>query len=71
MKIKIKVVPGARKQEIIQMSDGSLKIKLHSQPVRFKANKELIEVLANYYNVQKDKISIVSGYSSRQKVIEI
>lgn len=71
MKIKVKVVPGAREQEVIQMSDGSLKIKLHSQPVKFKANKELIEVLADYYNVQKNKISIISGHTSSHKVVEI
>lgn len=71
MKIKVKVITGASKQEVTQMSDGLLKIKLCSQPIKFKANKELIEVLAGYCNVKKDKIFIISGHTSNHKIIEI
>ena len=59
MKIKVKVIPRASKQEIIKMADGSLKVKLCSQPVNFKANKELVEVLADYYKTKKQNVSIL------------
>ena len=70
MKIKIRVIPNAKKVEIKKENDY-LKIKLKSKPENGKANKELIEILSEYFNISKVKIRILSGLKSRNKVVEI
>jgi uncharacterized protein len=70
-KIIIRVKPNSKQQKIEEVEDGSLKIYLKSSPVNGKANKELIQMLADKYNVPKSHISIRLGLASRQKVVEI
>lgn len=71
MKIKIKVSTHSKRQQISVQPDGSLKIKLKSLPVKGKANEELIELLAGYYKIFRNQITIVKGLASGDKVAEI
>ncbi|BAY82736.1 hypothetical protein NIES267_22200 [Calothrix parasitica NIES-267] len=71
MQIRVKVKPNSKEQTIIEEEDGSLTIRLKSPPVDGKANQELIKVMSKKYNVPKSHISIKSGASSRQKLIEV
>ncbi|MDB9446253.1 DUF167 domain-containing protein [Anabaenopsis tanganyikae CS-531] len=71
MQRRVKVKPNCKEQKIEEQSDGSLTVKLKSPPVDGKANEELIKLLAEKFKVSKSRISIKSGLSSRQKLIEI
>lgn len=71
MKKQVKVKPNSKQQNIEELADGSLKVNLKSPPVDGKANKELIELLAKKFAVSKSQISIKSGLSSRNKLVEI
>lgn len=68
---QIKVKPNSKKQAVEESADGSLTVHLKSPPVDGKANKELIEILAETFNVSKSQIRIKSGLSSRNKLVEI
>jgi uncharacterized protein len=68
---QVKVKPNSKKQSIEESTDGSLTVHLKSPPVDGKANKELIDLLAEKFNVSKSQIRIKSGVSSRNKLIEI
>lgn len=68
---QVKVKPNSKKQSIEESLDGSLTVHLKSPPVDGKANKELIELLAEKFNVSKSQILIKAGLSSRSKLIEI
>ena len=46
-----------------------LKWGLHSAPEGGKANKELIEGVARFFNLSKSRVRILQGESSRQKVV--
>lgn len=72
MNIKIRVLPRSSRNEIVgEMADGTLKIKLTAPPVDGKANDALVELLAEYFDTTKSKIKIVSGLTSKNKIIEI
>ncbi len=71
MLIHIKVTPRSSKNEILLQPDGSYKIRLTVPPVDGAANKKIIELLSDYFDVAKSKIVIVRGESSRNKLIEI
>ncbi len=70
MKINIKVTVNAKKQKVAQVNNG-LKVYLKAKPEKGKANKELISLLALYFDISKNNINIVKGEHSRNKVIEI
>ncbi|MDZ8065565.1 MAG: DUF167 domain-containing protein [Nostoc sp. DedQUE08] len=71
MQKKIKVKPNSKQQKIKEQPDGSLTVYLKSPPVDGKANEELIKLLADKFDVPKSHIRIKSGFSSRQKLMEI
>ena len=76
MKISIKVIPNAKQNEIAEGGfDESgariLKIRVNQPPEDGKANKAAIELLAKYLKVKKSAVSIISGETSRNKIIDI
>lgn len=70
MLFNIKVIPNASKSRVCKEKD-LIKVYVQSPPVDGKANKELVEVLAEHFNVKKNQIEIVRGRTSRVKVIKI
>ncbi|MBN3040537.1 MAG: DUF167 domain-containing protein [Candidatus Omnitrophica bacterium] len=70
MKIKVRVIPRAKKQRIEEFDQG-LKVYLNEPALLGKANSRLVEVLAAYFKTKKRNITIVSGLKQRDKIIEI
>jgi len=71
MQKQVKVKPNSKQQAIEESADGSLTVYLKSPPVDGKANKELMELLAEKFDVPKSQIRIKLGLSSRTKLVEI
>lgn len=46
-------------------------MSLKSRPEGGKANRELIKKLADYYGVNTGGIRIVSGRTSKKKIVEV
>ena len=70
MKINVKVIANSSKDSIEKTSDG-LKVHLKEKAIKGKANKALIEMLAEHFKVKKSQIQIVKGQTSNQKIISI
>jgi len=66
----VKVSPRAKKTRIEPFGEG-LKVYISEPAIEGKANKKLIEVLAEYYRVKKQSIKIIKGQKQRNKVIAI
>ncbi|OGZ60650.1 MAG: hypothetical protein A2932_00435 [Candidatus Spechtbacteria bacterium RIFCSPLOWO2_01_FULL_46_10] len=71
MKISVKVVSGAKKERIEKMDGGTFKIYVSAPAKEGKANKRLVELLADYFNVAKSAIRIKHGTRGPVKIIEI
>ena len=56
---------------IVGLHDGAIKIKLTAPPVDGAANKMCIKFLAKYLKVPTSSIEIISGQSSRKKLMYI
>lgn len=69
--IKVKIVPGSSKNKIDGVYNNTLKISITAPPVEGKANKKCIAYLAKYFDVAKSKIKIISGQTSKNKLIKI
>jgi uncharacterized protein len=76
MKISVKVIPNAKQHEVVDdvfdlLGARILKVKVNQPPEDGRANKAVIEILADYFKVKKSAVSIISGETSRNKIIEI
>ncbi len=69
--IKVKVEPRSSRSGISGLYGESLKVKLRSPPVEGKANNEIISVLAKKLGIKKSQIEIISGRSSKNKIIRL
>lgn len=70
--LAIRVTPRAKRNEIVEiLADDTIKIRLTAPPVEGKANKALIEFLADVIGVSKSRIEIVAGAAGRDKLVSI
>jgi len=67
----VKIQPRARRNAIVGELGNALKIALTTPPVEGRANEACIEFLADLLDLPRSSITIVSGQSSRNKVIRI
>jgi uncharacterized protein (TIGR00251 family) len=70
MRLNIRVIPNAKQNKAVK-EENRYKIYLTSPPVEGKANKALVNFLAEQFKVKKNKIKIVRGLKSRDKIVEI
>lgn len=65
--LSIKVIPCARKNEIIGWQNGWLKIKVCVPPEKGEANRAIVHLLAKTFQLPQNKIVLVRGANARQK----
>ena len=68
---KARVQPRAPRSEIAGEHNGAIKLRLAAPPVDGKANQECRSFLARLLKVSATSVEIISGSTSRDKVIRI
>lgn len=71
MIITVKVHAQARKNVVVEIDQKQLKVSLVAPAVDGKANKALINLLADYYHIRKSHIDIIKGLKSKNKTVSI
>ncbi|MES1943165.1 hypothetical protein PC39_03542 [Salinisphaera sp. PC39] len=71
MKLKLKVVPGARRDEIAGWLGDALKVRVSAPPEKGKANAAVIALLAARLGVPERDVHLVSGAGAPRKTVEI
>ena len=71
MQITIVTHPNARKPRVEQDLLGTLHVYVNAPPLEGKANKAVIEALADYFKVKKNAVTLLSGQKSKNKRLEI
>lgn len=71
MKIFVYVRADARENKVEKVDDTTYKVSVKAPPVGGKANIEVEEILANYFNIPASQVYIVSGFKSKSKVVEV
>jgi uncharacterized protein (TIGR00251 family) len=70
MKIRVKVKPNSRTEEVNQEGDSFI-VKVKEPPKEGKANQAVIKLLAEHFGVPQSHVRILSGFKSRNKVVEV
>jgi uncharacterized protein len=70
-RITVKVHPRARRSALAGRFGDAWKLDLAAPPVDGKANEECIRFFADLAQVPRARVRIVTGLTSRMKVVEI
>lgn len=71
VRFSVRLQPRASKNEITGLQGFSLKVRVTAPPVDGMANQALIDFLSETLAVARRDVRIVSGLTSRTKVVEI
>lgn len=71
MRIKVKAKPQAHEEKVLKIDQDIFVVAVKEPPVYGKANAAIEKALANYFDVSKSRVHVVSGHSSKQKIVEI
>jgi uncharacterized protein (TIGR00251 family) len=69
--LSVRVHPGASRETVVLLSDGTLDVRLRARPVEGQANDRLVELLAERLGLRRRDVTLVSGVRSRQKLVKI
>jgi uncharacterized protein (TIGR00251 family) len=70
-RLKVKAVPGASRSEIVGRLGAALKIRVAAPPEGGKANREILDLLAERLGLPAASVTLVSGAASPAKVVEL
>ena len=70
MKVWVKVKPNSKSEEVAWEGDN-LVVRVKEPPREGKANQAVIRVLAKHFGVSQSQVKILSGFKSKDKVIEV
>ena len=71
MIVKVVVHPNSKTRKVEKANDDCLQIYTNNRAIEGKANKEVLEILTEYFKTKKNKIFLISGEKSREKKFEL
>jgi len=71
MKIFVKAKPNLKQEKVEKVDEQNYIVSVKEPPKKGKANNAIRNALAVYFKIGSSNVRIVSGHSSRNKIIEI
>ena len=71
MLINIRAKPGAKENNIQKIDGEHFVVSVKESPVQGRANAAIIKLLTGYFSVTLSDIAIISGRTSRNKIVRI
>jgi len=70
-RLRLRVKPGARKTAIVGVHGGALKVAVAAAPEKGKANRAVVDLLAEALDLPSSAVTITAGEASQDKAVEI
>jgi uncharacterized protein len=70
-RLRLRVSPGARRTELVGRHGDAWKVRVSAPPEDGRANDAVLSLLAERVGVPRRAVAIVSGHSSREKVVQM
>jgi uncharacterized protein len=70
VKIQVKVKPSSKTAEVSREGDNFI-VKVKEPPKEGKANQAVIKLLAEHFGVPRSRVRILSGFRSKNKIVEV
>lgn len=71
MKVTVSVKPSAREEKVEKISETEYKVSVKEPAKEGRANWGVERALAVYFKIPPSRARIISGHTSRKKIVEI
>ncbi|MBI2099043.1 DUF167 domain-containing protein [Candidatus Uhrbacteria bacterium] len=71
MKIFVAAKPSAKEEKVEAIDENHFRIAVKEPPSQGKANEAIIKAVARHFGISAQRVRIVAGASSRNKMLEI
>ena len=71
MRLKVKVQPGSKTDEVTKLSDGTFRVQVKAPARQGKANQAVVKTVARFLGIPKSSVRLVAGQRARNKILEI
>ncbi len=71
MEITVSAKPGAKEEKVEKVSEAYYKVSVKEPAKEGRANWAIERTLAAHFNVSPSQVRIVSGQTSKTKIVEI
>ena len=71
MRVSTIAHPNSKKPRIEKDLLGVIHIYVNAPPLKGRANREIVKMLAKYHQVKTNQVLFISGMKSKRKVFEI
>jgi uncharacterized protein (TIGR00251 family) len=72
VRITVRLQPRASRDEVLGWNEeGALRVRVKAPPVDGTANAALIVLLAKQLGVSKGKVTLITGATARNKIVEV
>jgi uncharacterized protein (TIGR00251 family) len=68
---RVVVRPAGRRDRLVALFNGAVKVEVRNPPVRGKANEGLRRLLSGILKVDRSDVEILKGAGRRQKVVRV
>jgi uncharacterized protein YggU (UPF0235/DUF167 family) len=70
-RLRLRVAAGATRTELAGRYGDAWKVRVGAAPERGRANEAVLQLLATELGLPRTSVSVVSGHTGRDKVIEL
>jgi uncharacterized protein (TIGR00251 family) len=70
-RLRLRVSPGAGRAAIVGRHGDGWKVRVTAAPEQGRANDAVVRLLATALALPREAVSIVSGHSGRDKIVEL
>lgn len=71
VRLRVRVTPGAASSEVTGRVGEAWRVRVAAPPERGRANDELVRLLSQRLGVARSGITLVSGHTARDKLVEL
>ena len=68
--IRVKVITDAKKPSLVERSPRVVTLSVREPASDNRANKAVLQALADFYRIPKNKLRIISGHQKPSKLVE-
>jgi len=69
--LSVKVQPRSKTPGVEKLADGSFRVRVSAVPEKGRANREVLERLAEFLDIPPSRLTLVRGETSSNKLIKI
>lgn len=70
-RLKLRVAPGSSRSRIVGRYGEGWKVAVTAAPERGRANEAVVDLLAHALGVPRREVTVVSGHTGREKIVEL